>query len=135
MSVSRNRRPASSSQVLCSAAGRPLWLVSAKSCEATRDVGRGFEFNVHALRTVLEEPGADLVVSVVAMDELEQLVMLDAAALDARERAGRLHAVVAHVPVAACVQRQPAVAGRHVRPLLQRGFDDVIHGGVVLPPA
>ena len=37
---------------------------------------------------------------------------------------GGLDAVVAHVPVAARVEREPAVAVRHVGPLLQRGFDD-----------
>ena len=64
---------------------------------------------------------------VVAFDELAQRAVLDAAALDARERPRRLDAVVAHVPVAARVQRQPAVAVRHVGPLLQCGLDHRIH--------
>jgi hypothetical protein len=48
--------------------------------------------------------------------------------LHQREGAGSLHALVAHVPLAARVQRQPAVAVRHVGPLAQRGFDDGVHG-------
>ena len=61
------------------------------------DERRRFELDVDALRAVLEEPRAALVGGVVAVDELAQLVVQDAAALDLREGPGALDALVAQV--------------------------------------
>ena len=99
----------------------------AGSCGQAPHVRRRLQLHVDALRAVLEVPGALRRAFVVAFDELAQLAMLDAAALGERERAGGLRAVVAHVPVAACIERQPAGAGRHVGPFLQGGANHVVH--------
>jgi hypothetical protein len=91
------------------------------------DQRRGLQLHVHALRPVLEEPLPFVVVLVVAVDEVDQLVVSQHRALGLQEWPLRLGAVVAHVPVAARVEAEPVVAVRHVGPLGERLFDDVVH--------
>ena len=71
------------------------------------------ELHEDALRPVLEEPSAAVVVSVVAGDELGDRRVADALALDR--------------PAAATVQRKPAVDCRYVGPLGNCAKDDLIH--------
>ena len=92
-SVARKSRPCSSTQGRARPrrAARCGWR-RRRSRSASRlqapDPRRRLELDVDALRPVLEEPGAGVVARVVAVDELAQLLVLDAAALDARKRAG-----------------------------------------------
>lgn len=93
------------------------------------DPGRGFELDEHALRPVLKEPAPVLIGRVVAVNELDELVVLQQRTLAVRERSLGLCAVVAHVPVAARVQPEPAKTVRHIGPLGHRGPDDIVHIG------
>ena len=74
---------------------------------------RVIERNEHALRTILEKPAAALVVLVVAPDKIGDDRIRDALALDQ--------------PVAAPVERQPAIDGRDIRPLGHSLLDDFVH--------
>jgi hypothetical protein len=87
------------------------------------DPGRVTELHIYALRTVLKEPLPAFVALVIAVDEAQQRLVTDRHA----RRTARLRGLVAHTPVAAPVEHQPAGATRYVRPLGQRLFDDVIH--------
>ena len=92
---------------------------------------RRFQLHVDALRPVLEEPLARIVVLVVALDEVDQLLVLQPRAPGLGERPRRLRAVIAQVPVAARIQAEPAVAVRHVGPFGQGLLDDVIHRAIL----
>src|SRR3978361_2408030 len=92
-SLARKSRPASSLHGPPGAAGSPAQLgrgARARVGLQAPDPGRGLELDVDALRAVLEEPRAAVVRRVVAGDEFAQLLVVDASALDARERPGGL---------------------------------------------
>src|SRR6185369_2990779 len=72
-----------------------------------------------ALRSVLKKPAASLVGLIVARDEFAQRGVSKPLLLDA--------------PVAAPVERQPAVHRRHVRPAGHAAGDDLVHRGYNLP--
>ena len=78
------------------------------------NMGRVIQIDKHALRAILKIPAARIVMRVVAADKRLQCVVADGLALDQ--------------PVAAPVQREPAVNGGHVRPLGHRAQDGFIHG-------
>ncbi len=89
--------------------------------------GRGLQLYVDPLGAILKKPTSELVRCVVALDEVPQLVVHDAATLGVRERPSGLGAIVAHVPVSPGIESQPTAACGHIGPFLQCGQDDGIH--------
>jgi hypothetical protein len=94
-------------------------------------VGRGLQFNVDALWSILEEARALRVGAIVALDEFDQLRVLQLGAFRAGQTTGKrtacLRAIVTHVPVAARIQPEPAIAVRHVGPLGHGLANKVVH--------
>src|SRR5690606_7042269 len=87
------------------------------------NVRRCFEIDVHALWTVLEIPSALRVMQVVAIDEIDQGRIGDSVTGQFQ----RLRAFVPHTPSPTRIERQPAVAMRHIWPFGHRLSDDFIH--------
>ena len=98
------------------------------------DVWGGFKLYKNPLRSVLKKPSPLLVTHVVAGDESDQFVVLQARAFGPWERACSLGGVVAHIPVAPGVQTQPAKTVRHMRPFGHGLSYKVIQACVLRPP-
>ncbi|MNT19622.1 hypothetical protein D3C72_1548890 [compost metagenome] len=90
---------------------------------AAGDIRRRLQIHIHALRTILEKPATAFVLGVIAVDEIQQGRMDDLVA----GQLLLLRLLVAHAPVAARVQPQPAVAVGYVRPFGQGLLDEFIH--------
>ena len=108
----------------------------------TPDKGRDFKLDIHTLRPVLEKPATMSIALVIAGDEVDQLVMLEQrplgewifatlALLLQGKWPGCLRAVVAQIPVAACIQPEPAEAVRNIWPFRNGLLDDVIHRAIL----
>ena len=96
------------------------------------DPGGGLEFDVDALGAVLKIPAALGVGFVVAGNEVDEFAVCEQRAFGSGASAGEaalgLGRVVAHVPLAAFVQAEPAVAVGDVGPFAHGLLNDVIHG-------
>ena len=91
-----------------------------------------FQLHIDPLGPILEVPKAKRVAGVVSPDEFNQFSVLQQTAFCARQSTSKcacsLCTIVAHVPVAARVQPEPAKTVRHVGPFDHGLFNDIVHG-------
>ncbi len=94
--------------------------------------GGDLQLHKHLLGAILKIPAALWIGHVVAADELDEFFVLQLRALAVGKVAQGLGALVAHVPMPARIQAQPAVTSGHIWPFGHGLFDDIVHQGLSL---